>query len=277
MAESFFKRLNKYYAEVASVLRGEASASSVFPNTSDKGLNREAIYAEFLRQHVPSKCNVFLGGFLFGKDGQESKQLDVIVTTDTTPRFDINNKDGKGKSFSPVDGTLAVAAIKSMLNRHELEETLLSFSRIPLTSDIASFSPSIRVPNLDDWPYKIIYSCDGIDGANIFMHLIEYYGRNPDIPIHRRPNVIHVAGKYVIFRAAKGHTIYNQITLTNENAKEGEFRLFTTESDVQAIVWTLDEIQTRATASTHAIFKYHEIFNRTLGIPPLNLESGQPK
>ena len=74
---------------------------------------RERIYAEFLRQHAPSKCNVFLGGFLFDDDGSESSQLDVIVTTDTAPRFDFHNPDGGGKSFSPVEGTLGVASIKS--------------------------------------------------------------------------------------------------------------------------------------------------------------------
>ena len=59
----------------------------------------------------PFKCNVFAGGFLFNDAGNESKQLDVIVTTDTTPRFDLHNADGAGKSFSPVDGTLAAVAL----------------------------------------------------------------------------------------------------------------------------------------------------------------------
>jgi len=117
MAGTFFHRLRSYYLEVASVLRGEAKAASVFPNATDVGMARERIYAEFLRQHAPSKCNVFFGGFLFGEDGSESGQLDVLVATDTTPRFNLNNEDGAGKSFSPVDGTLGVASIKSTLDK----------------------------------------------------------------------------------------------------------------------------------------------------------------
>ena len=44
----------------------------------------------------------FLGGFLFGEDGEESKQLDVIISTDTAPRYDFRNPQGKGKSFGIV-------------------------------------------------------------------------------------------------------------------------------------------------------------------------------
>src|SRR5579871_2635706 len=95
----FFQRLRDYYSNVATVMRGSADVASIFPNTTDKGIAREHFYAEFLRKHAPSKCNVFLGGFVFGSDGTESKQLDIIVTTDTTPRFDFPYS-GTGKSFS---------------------------------------------------------------------------------------------------------------------------------------------------------------------------------
>ncbi len=115
MAQPFFERLRSYYIDVAKVLRGEADPASVFANTTDIGMSRELAYKEFLKQHAPSKCNVFLGGFLFDEDGVESKQLDIIVTTDTAPRFNFNIREGAGKSFSPVEGTLGVVAVKSTL------------------------------------------------------------------------------------------------------------------------------------------------------------------
>ena len=110
MVESLFGRLEKYYNKVAEVLRGEADAASVYPNPTDIGSSREKIYVQFLKQHVPSKCNVFLGGFLFDEEGNESKQMDVIITTDTTPRFNLRSFDEHGKSFSPVEGTVCVAS-----------------------------------------------------------------------------------------------------------------------------------------------------------------------
>jgi len=87
MAQDFYTRLHDYYEKVTGVLRDEADIASVFPNPSDIGEALEKIYANFLRQHAPSKCNVFLGGFLFHADGSESKQMDVIVTTDTALRL----------------------------------------------------------------------------------------------------------------------------------------------------------------------------------------------
>jgi Domain of unknown function (DUF6602) len=117
MPKNFFTRLRNYYLDVAKVLRGEADAASIFPNTTDVGMAREKIYANFLKEHAPSKCNVFLGGFLFDLNGSESKQIDVIVTTDTAPQFNFRNQDSGGKSFSPVEGTLGIASIKSNLDK----------------------------------------------------------------------------------------------------------------------------------------------------------------
>src|SRR5688500_18060979 len=104
MPDNCLDQLRNYYLAVAKILRGEADAASVFPNTTDIGMSRERVYKEFLKQHAPSKCNVFLGGYLFDEDGAASKQLDVIITTDTTPRFDLHNKDGAGKHFHQWKG-----------------------------------------------------------------------------------------------------------------------------------------------------------------------------
>jgi len=113
--KTIYDRLRDYYTKVGAVLRGEADAGSIFPNSTDVGMSREKVYANFLAQHAPSMCRVFFGGFLFDEAGAESKQLDIIITTDTTPRFDFHNQDGSGKSFSHVEGTLGVVSVKSTL------------------------------------------------------------------------------------------------------------------------------------------------------------------
>ena len=59
--------------------------------------------------------------------------------------------------------------------------------------DRVSFALSI--PNYDDWPYKIIYASDGISVESLLGHLNNYYHSNPNIPLGRRPNIIHVSGK----------------------------------------------------------------------------------
>lgn len=262
MIGPFYKRLGDYYLKVASVLRGEAGAASIFPNSSDIGTSRENVYAEFLRQHAPSKCNVFLGGFVFGDDGSESGQLDVLITTDTAPRFDFLNQGGNGKSFSPVEGTLGVASIKSTLDKNQLENALSGIAKIPPTVPLgARCPPQLKIPDYDNWPYKIIYASDGISLQTLLDHLNNYYEVNSTIPLTRRPDVIHVAGKYVIFKGASTHSLTTSDGKTRP-VSLGEYVALITHSDVQAIVHVLDELQVRATLSTHILFSYRDIVSR---------------
>jgi hypothetical protein len=263
MPANFHTRLRNYYLKLGEVLRGDADAASVFPNTTDVGVGRERVYAEFLIQHAPSKCNVFLGGFLFHMNGDESKQLDVIVTTDTAPQFNFHNRDGGGKSFSPVEGTLGVASIKSTLDKAQLYDALGGIASIPPTEPLDKrISFTISINDYEDWPYKIIYASNGLEAQTILNHLNAYYDEHPDIPICRRPNVIHVAGKYVIFRAIAGMSMHNRATGQNTPLDPGTFHLMTTDPDLQAIVWVLNGLQQRATASTHILFGYEDLINR---------------
>jgi len=266
MPKPFYDRLKTYFDKVGEVLRGEAEAGSIFPNTSDIGLSRELIYSEFLKQHAPSKCNVYLGGFLFGEDGSESKQLDVIISTDTAPKYDFHNPDGKGKSFGPVEGCLGVASIKSTLDKDQLIDSLKGIASIPETQPLAKrLNPMAILEGYDDWPYKIIYASNGLRETTIMKHLNDFYDLNPQIPIFRRPDIIHVAGKYVIFRIKKGMSI-KKPDGSNHEIEECKFHSFNTNPDRQAMVWTLDELQKKATATNHINYNYSEIINKISGL-----------
>lgn len=268
MAQTFFDRLRSYYTKVAEVLRGEADAASVFANTTDIGMSRELAYAEFLKQHAPSKCNVFLGGFLFDDDGAESKQLDLIITTDTAPRFNFHNKDGSGKSFSPVEGTLGVVSVKSTLNRAELFDALGGIASIPPTRSLdGRVNILLKIPNYDDWPAKIVYASKGIAPETLLAHLNEYYIANSAIPLNRRPNFIHVAGSCLIVRAQEGMSLHDRGSGTAQSLSLGSYHLVTSDSDLQAIVWTLNQLQQNATASTHILFSYDSLINKVSGLP----------
>ena len=268
MAQNFFHRLRTYYIKVAEVLRGEADAASVFANTTDIGMSRELAYAEFLKQHAPSKCNVFLGGFLFDDDGVESKQLDIIITTDTAPRFNFNNKDSSGKSFSPVEGTLGVVSIKSMLNKAELFDALEGIASIPPTKSLEGrVNILLSIPNYDDWPVKVVYASMGVAPETLFSHLNEYYVTNPGIPVNRRPNFIHVAGSCLMARAQEGMSMRDRGSGTTTPLAAGTYCLVTTDSDLQAIVWTLNQLQVNAAVSAHILFSYDSLINKVNGLP----------
>ncbi|MDL5366090.1 hypothetical protein QSH18_10780 [Xanthomonas sp. NCPPB 2654] len=267
MAQNFFDRLRSYYLKVAEVLRGEADAASVFANTTDIGMSRELAYAEFLKQHAPSKCNVLLGGFLFDDDGAESKQLDIIITTDTAPRFNFHNKDGSGKSFSPVEGTLGVVSVKSTLNRAELFDALGGIASIPPTRALdGRVNVLLKIKNYDDWPVKIVYASKGIAPETLLAHINEYYGTHPEIPLSRRPNFVHVAGSCLIVRAQEGMTLHDRRTGAAEPIALGTYHLLTTDSDLQAIVWTLNQLQQNASASTHILLSYDSLINKVSGL-----------
>jgi hypothetical protein len=54
MTQPFYDRLETYFRKVGEVLRGEADAAAIFPNSTDLGMSRERIYADFLRHHLPA-------------------------------------------------------------------------------------------------------------------------------------------------------------------------------------------------------------------------------
>ncbi len=259
MPKPFFQRLKDYYLKVGAVLRGEAESASIFPNTTDIGMSRERVYAEFLRQHAPSKCNVFFGGFVFDEFGNESSQLDVIVTTDTTPQFNLHNPQDNGKSFSPIEGTLGIASIKSMLNKAELENALQGIATIPYTSPLQGrVNPLLKIHNYEDWPYKIIYASDGIAIDTLLEHLTDFYTRNPSIPVHRRPDIIHVAGKYVILRST---AIQQTLNEQEEKMPIGQFGVLQRDPDLHGILCVTTSLQKYATISSHITYSYDYILN----------------
>jgi hypothetical protein len=275
MNKNFFARLRNYYDSVGAVLRGESSAATIFPNTSDIGMSREKVYVEFLRTHAPTRCNVFLGGFIFDMAGNESRQLDVIVTNDTTPRFDLHNKDWNGKSFSPIEGTLGVVSIKSTLDQRELEDALLGIASIPLTSSLhGRLVAGIDIPDYDDWPMKIVYASKGISAKRLLMHLFVFYRLRPEIPFHRRPNVIHVAGEYVLLRTTKSmFDMQSKHYGTPSKLQMGNYNVLTECADLQGIQWAIQGLQEKALASSFVIFNYGEMINKINALLPVPAQS----
>ncbi|NCT85464.1 MAG: hypothetical protein GXC94_20110 [Comamonadaceae bacterium] len=257
--QPFFKRLRAYFETVAAVLRGEADAAAMFPNSSNVGAARERIYAEFLRQHAPSKCNVLLGGFLFDEDGAESKQLDIIVTTDTAPQFNFHNRDGAGPSFSPVEGTLAVVSVKSTLDKAQLHDALQGLASIPATRPLGTrVNPNLRISGYEDWPLKVVYASRGIAANTLLEHLNAFYREHPEIPPTRRVDFIHVAGNCFIVKLREGMQVMDRATgQLADQPPLGAYQLFNLHPDMSALIWMVEELQTRASAATHILFKYN--------------------
>jgi hypothetical protein len=257
MSTPFFERLKKYYSDIGKVLRGEADAASIFPNPTDVGISREHIYAEMLKLHLPSSCNVTLGGFLFDQDGNESSQIDILVTNDSSLRFNFYNKDGSGKSFACVDGCVGVVSVKSNLDSHALIDSLQNMASIPDKQPPYTL-PLIQVKSYEDWPYKVIYASDGITLTNLLESLNEFYDEHPEVPFHKRPNLIHVAGKYVIVRIGEDGSRTRDGTILAPNV----FYPMLETTDVLAFFRVISEIQSIVAASKYIRYEYGAMLDK---------------
>jgi hypothetical protein len=243
MAKPFYDRLNSYFAQVGAALRGEADAASIFPNSTDIGFSRERIYVDFLRNHLPSGCDVQLGGFLFSLDGQESKQIDVMVTADVCPQFNFINRDKQGKTFSCVDGTLAVASLKSNLDTTQLYDALDNLASIPSKTPLdGRVPPFLNLPDYPIWPFKIIYAPKGISLETLAKSLFIYYLEHRDIPETHRANLVHVAGQGCIIQ-------------------QGAWRVLWDSTDVVGLLYAISNIQSVVVAARHILFNYHNLLN----------------
>lgn len=265
MTADFYKRLRDYYQDVAEGLRADASRARILPNGSDRGSIRESAYAQFLKRHIPSMCNIDYGGFVFADDGEESKQIDIIITSDTCHRFSLPD-GGLQKSFAHIEGTLGVVSVKSTLNRDELEDALKGIASIPSTGDISRrAAPGLPITQAayNDWPYKIIYASNGISGDTLLGHLNDFYSKNPQIPIHRRPDVVHVLGQYALVRT-KEHMNLQAVGGTSVRPPPGVFHINDSSADLQAIMWVLFEMQHRATLAGHILYSYGTLLNSVM-------------
>lgn len=257
MSAEFYKRLKDYYASIGSALRDEAAAASIFPNASDIGSSRERIYAEFLRTHLPASCTVLYGGFVFDQAGNESNQIDLIISSDSCPQFNFTNKNGSGKSFACIDGTVSVISLKSNLDSKELTNVLENIASIPLIEPLEGkrAPPILIIPSYHDWPFKVIYAPDGISMKNLMTSLDEFYMRNPLIPMARRPNLIHVAGKYCIVRILGD----DAETLDGTRVPKDTFYGMADPRDIFALTYVVEEIQKISAAMHHILFDYDRI------------------
>src|SRR3989344_8337675 len=100
------RKLNVYFQNVADVLDQKKKISEVFPNTSDSGQTREGILQKFLEEHIPNRCKVIRGGFIFDSEDNESRQLDLMVINDLALQFNTLQEFAQ-KSFATIEGCYA--------------------------------------------------------------------------------------------------------------------------------------------------------------------------
>lgn len=265
MTSDVFDHLKGHYAFVADELRYKAKQAAFLRNPTGIGTEREEVYRDFLRRHLPKMCDVFLGGYLFDLNGKSSAQMDVIVTAGNTPRFRMPEGN---RHIAPLEGSIAVAEIKSRLDKESLQDALEKCASIPPMPDSEGIVPPHLRVTVDRWretPYKIVFAYDGISAQTLYSHIIAFYNQNVGIPTARKPNLVHVLGKYMVIRTTQGMTVLNPDGQPSPIQPDiGQYKTFTTSSDISAMGWILNELQQRAFMSNHLLFKYDAWHNEVM-------------
>ncbi len=245
--------------KVGVVLRGEADSASIFPNTTDIGISRERIYAEFLKSHLPSGCKVLFGGFVFNLEGNMSNQIDLIIIGDSNPQFNFHNQEGYGKSFACIEGTLAVVSIKSDLTSSELNDALENIASLPDKEPLGSkANPFMNIPDYEDWPYKVIYSPKGMTMENLIGKIDDFCKANPNLSVTKMPNLIHVGGRGCVIRTNPMGAKTRGEDDIPPNTFYGQYDT----TDVYGLSQAVIRIQEHALAAKHILFSYGQMIDK---------------
>jgi len=272
MTRDVLEDLKGHYAAVAEELRSNAEQAGLLANPTGVGTQREEVYQTFLKRHLPKTCDVFLGGYLFDRNGKSSAQIDVIVTTGTAPRFQMSVGN---RHIAPLEGAIAVAEVKSRLDKDSLRDALENCAAIPPMPDSKGIVPPYLRVSRDRWrdtPYKIVFAYDGISAYTALNHITQFYNENENIPTFRRPNLIHVLGKYVVIR-----TTLDMIVTDLDGQPDaiqpmvGQYQTLTTGSDISTMSWMLNHLQQEAFQGNHLLIKYDELHNKI--VERIKLES----
>ena len=269
MSENAFSDLAKYYGALAEQLASEAKQADLLRNPTAVGTDREEVYQRFLERHVPRSCEVFRGGYVFNLEGVRSRQVDVIVTAGTTPRFEMGSGN---QAIALLEGTVAVAEVKSNLNKQTLYEALDNFSELPVSADLAgaldnfsALNPSVKPPRPErfwDFPFKIVFASKGVRKTTLSGHLNNYYNDNPNVPQGCKPNIIHVLGSYILVRISPEMQVRESDGSVAENQPQvGEYRWFNTYSDLSAMLFIFLKIQSNVFLAQKMIWKYDNLIN----------------
>lgn len=256
---NFIDRFRQYLTATIQTLHTEEKAASVFANTTDIGQSKEARIRDLLRLHIPKSANIDLGGFLFDLEGNESKQLDLIITDSSSLHYDFHNRDGGGKAFACVDGCVGVISSKTTLNRSEMWEALDNIASIPPNTALThrNSDPRLDLSAMLDGPVKAIIAERGIDPNTLIQHVALFYKEHPEIPFSRRPNYIHVLGQYCWVRVRS--PIRND---DGHEARPGQFCLRQKEPDLYFFCELLLCIEKLTRMHRAVWYDYTPIFSR---------------
>lgn len=257
-------RIQHYFNLIANRVSVDAEiASSSSTHKPDIGSNRERIVELFLRKHLPKRLSPAIGGQVVGYKGVESKQIDIIVSSDISIRFEENER-----TFVTAESVAAALSVKSFLDGAALEDCLLNIASIP------QFDPSILTFKLlrggafDSFvgrqPSLYVFAYSGIQPQTCLERMTEFYKQHPEIPKNRYPLGVIVNKEFMI-----QYCRVDTRTTTGVFSAAGTFLLMELEEGMWGypFIHILNNIASYTSWLPYMDINMHKYFNYSFGLP----------
>lgn len=196
-----FNELIDSFQAQSEALSNEAKSKLVLSNKGDIGGERENILADFLKKHLPSRCGLVKGGYIFDSEGLQSKQIDLIVTNDLALQFKQSVNPGLQKSLATVEGCYAALSIKSILDMDGLTDSIENLQSIPLENK--KIKPNPQVKDIQEFvkamPLTIVFAYTGVTLDTFKDYVLSYKSSNASL--EKFPDMIIVNNSYFGWKA----------------------------------------------------------------------------
>jgi hypothetical protein len=257
-------RIQNYFYCIAKGFSLDAERAGISStHKPDIGTNRERVVEIFLRKHLPKRLTPTIGGQIIGyKKEVESNQIDIIVSSDISIRFEEDEK-----AFVTAESVAAAITVKSYLDKSALEDCLLNIASIPqYDGSILSFK-MLKAGALDEFvenhPSLYVFAYTGIQAQTCFAYLKEFYEKHPEIPKNRYPKGIIVNQKFMI-------TYHRSETRTNNGdfIEAGTFHLVELQETMWGypFIYILNNISTYIDWLPFMSINIHGYFNHSFGL-----------
>jgi hypothetical protein len=196
--DKLFNNLLEYFQSQADSLDAKAKGSRIYENRPDIGTDREDILLEFLDGHLPRRCRIVKGGYIFDSSGNQSKQIDLIITNDLTLQFTKLLANRFQKSFNCIEGCYCAISVKSILDKGAFCDAVENLASLPENKSM-NLNPQLKPSPqlLDEIPLGIIFAYKGDKVEYIERLMEDIQSTNLNLP-DNFPNMIIVNNSYLI-------------------------------------------------------------------------------
>ncbi|MEE7627226.1 DUF6602 domain-containing protein [Methylobacter sp. Wu8] len=198
--------LKEVFDEVSSQMKSDfVKAQKSLTHSGLKGDANEEVVKKFLRQYLPKSLDITTG-MLVDSEGNQSKQLDIIICDSTkTPIF---YQSGETRVI-PIECAYAVIEVKAFLDKTELEKSYKNMQSVKALNKKAYFedkgvivsTKTLYGKEWDYWPIQhFVFAFDSPSLDSVLSNLNAYQNHNEP---HKRIDSICILEKGVIMNQSQ--------------------------------------------------------------------------